>query len=109
MRTGVCATVNQDVLTSNEAGVLAAQKRAGLTKLIGVTKALRRREFFSRFGQGFDALTCFRGSPCQRGFQAVSVKSAWQQVVDGDVVACQSRGAGKSSHKTRQATASTVG
>ena len=109
MRTRVSATVNQDVLTSNESGVLAAQKRAGLAELIGVTKALGGRKFFTRFSQGFDALTGFGSRPRQGVFQAVGVKSAGQKVVDGDIVASQSRGARKTGHKTRQATASTVG
>ena len=93
MRAGVCATVNQNVLTSDETRMLAAQKRAGLAKFIGVAKTLGRSEFFAGFGQGFDALTGFAGRTCQGGFQTVGVKRPRQEVVDGDVVARQSGGA----------------
>ena len=93
MRTRVCAAVNQDVLTGDETGVLAAQKRTGLAKLIGVAKALGGSQFFAGFSQGLNALTGFAGRTCQGGFQAVGVKRPRQEVVDGDVVASQSRGA----------------
>ena len=93
MRTRVCATVNQNVLTGDETCMLAAQKRAGLAKLIGVAKALGGSEFFAGFGQGFDALTGFGCRTHQRVFQAVGVKRPRQEVVDGDVVARQSGGA----------------
>ena len=93
MRTRVSATVNQNILTSDETRMLAAQKSAGLAKLIGVTKTLGRSEFFAGFGQGFNALTGFAGRTCQGGFQAVGVKRPRQKVVDGDVVARQSGGA----------------
>ena len=93
MRAWVCASINQDVLTGDETRMLAAQKRAGLAKLIGVTKALGRCHFFAGFSQGFDALTGFGSRPCQGGFQSVGVKRPRQEVVDGDVITCQSRGA----------------
>ena len=78
MRTWKCPAINQNILTRDETGVLAAQKRTGLAKLIGVAKALGGRKFFSRFGQGFDGLTGFGCSTRQRGFQAVGVKSTGQ-------------------------------
>ena len=93
MRARVCATVNQNVLPGDETRMLAAQKRAGLAKLIGVAKTLGGSEFFAGFGQGFNALTGFAGRTCQGGFQAVGVKCPGQEVVDGDVVARQSGGA----------------
>ena len=93
MRTRVSATVNQNVLTSDETRMLAAQKRTGLAKLIGVTKTLGGSEFFAGFGQGFDGLTGFAGRTCLGGFQAVGVKRPRQEVVDGDVISRQSRGA----------------
>jgi hypothetical protein len=60
--------VDQNILAGDKARMLAAQKSASLAKLIGMTKALGRREFFTGLGQGFNALTGFGGGSCQRGF-----------------------------------------
>ena len=93
MRTRVSAAVNQDVLTGNETRMLAAQESTGLAKLIGVTKTLGRCHFFAGFSQSFNALTGFGSRTCQGGFQSVGVKRPRQEVVDGDVISRQSRGA----------------
>ena len=77
--------VNQDVLPGDEAGLLAAQKRAGLTKLIGVAKALRGGQFFAGLHQRVHTLACFLGQALEGDAQAVGVKRTGQEVVDGDV------------------------
>src|SRR6202166_4321462 len=44
-RAGECAAVEQDVLSGDEAGLGAAQKRASLTELLGVAETAGRIEF----------------------------------------------------------------
>ena len=80
-------------MTGDKASMLAAQESAGLTKFIRVAKALCRRHFFAGLRQGFYALTGFGSRTRQGGFQSVGVKRPRQEVVDGDVISRQSRGA----------------
>src|ERR1700732_1189942 len=44
-RAGECAAVEQDVLSGDEAGLVAAQKRASLAEFLGVAETAGRIEF----------------------------------------------------------------
>ena len=78
--------VDQYVLTVDEARMLTAQKRAGLTEFFRMAKAIGRGAGTASLRQFVHAFACFFSGGLQNTFQTVGVKRAGQQVVDGDIV-----------------------
>src|SRR6185369_7557837 len=108
VRAGVGPPVNQDVLSDDVAGALAAKESARRTELLGRAKALGRNGVAAPFGYGLQRLAGFLGKATQRCLEPVGIESARQQVVDRHVGGRELVGPRQARDKSGQAAARPV-
>src|SRR5260221_304648 len=78
--------IDEEILTGDVAGLLAAKVGAGVAELVGVAEAARRNRFHARGVHFLNWLAlCLCGGD-DGALQPVGVERTRQQVVDGDVV-----------------------